>query len=62
MGAVNLNVLFGTCNEELLAKYNYRVQVKEDEMGRACSTHGAEEECVEDFGWKSRRKETTRKT
>jgi hypothetical protein len=24
----------------LLAKYNYNVQVKEDEMGRACNIHG----------------------
>jgi hypothetical protein len=31
-------------NEELLlfAKYNYNDQVKENEMGRACSTHGEE--------------------
>jgi hypothetical protein len=33
----------------------------EDERGRACSTHGREEEC-NDFGGKARRKETTRKT
>jgi hypothetical protein len=25
-------------------------QVKEDAMGRACSTHGGEEECIYDFG------------
>jgi hypothetical protein len=31
-------------------------------MGGACSTHRGEEECIEDFGRKSRRKETTRKT
>jgi hypothetical protein len=30
--------------------------VKRDEMGRACSTRG------EDFGGKTRKKETTRKT
>jgi hypothetical protein len=33
-------------NEELqlvlFAKYNYSKQVKEDEMGRVCSTHGEE--------------------
>jgi hypothetical protein len=29
-------------------------------MGRACSTNGGEEECIEDFGGKARRKETTR--
>jgi hypothetical protein len=28
-------------------------------MGRASSTQGAEEECIEDFGGKARRKETT---
>jgi hypothetical protein len=35
---------------------------KEDEMGRACSTNGGEEECIQDIGGKSRRKETTGKT
>jgi hypothetical protein len=45
----------------LFAKYNSNDQVKEDEMGRACSANGEEEECIEDFGGKARRKETTRK-
>jgi hypothetical protein len=31
--------------------------VKEDEMGRACGTNGGEEECMQDFGGKARRKE-----
>jgi hypothetical protein len=31
-------------------------------MGRECSTHGIEEECILDFGGKARMKETTRKT
>jgi hypothetical protein len=44
----------------LFAKQND--EVKEDEMGMACSTHGGEEECTEDFGGESGRKETTRKT
>jgi hypothetical protein len=35
---------------------------KEDEMGRACSTNGGEEECIKDISGKSRRKETTGKT
>jgi hypothetical protein len=35
--------------------------IKDDEMGRACSTNGGEEECIQDIG-KARRKETTRKT
>jgi PAS domain-containing protein len=47
-------------------KYDYNYQVKEDEMGRACSKNGKGEEeeeyCIRDFGGKSRRKETTRKT
>jgi hypothetical protein len=30
-------------------------------MGRACSTHGGEEKCIEHFGGKTRRNETTRK-
>jgi hypothetical protein len=36
--------------------------VKEDEMGRACSTNKGEEKCIYDIGGKSRRKETSRKT
>jgi hypothetical protein len=31
---------------------------RKDEMGRACSTHGEGNECIEDFGAKARRKET----
>jgi hypothetical protein len=31
-------------------------------MERACSANGGEEECIEGFGVKARRKETTRKT
>jgi hypothetical protein len=30
-------------------------------MGRACSTNGGEEECIQDIGGEARRKETTRK-
>jgi hypothetical protein len=37
-------------NEELhnlyFAKYNLNDQVKEDEMGRSCSTNKGEEECI----------------
>jgi hypothetical protein len=36
--------------------------VKEDEMGRALSTHGGEEESMKGFGGKARRKDTARKT
>jgi hypothetical protein len=49
---------FMTC---ILRKYNYNDQIKEDEMGRACTTHGGEQECIQGFGEKARRKETTRK-
>jgi hypothetical protein len=30
-------------------------------MGRTCSTHGREEECIHGFGGKARRKENTRR-
>jgi hypothetical protein len=33
-----------------------------DEVGRAGCLHGGEDVYIEDFGGKSRRKETTRKT
>jgi hypothetical protein len=37
-------------------------QVKANEVGGACGTHGRGEENVQDFGRKARRKETTWKT
>jgi hypothetical protein len=37
-------------------------QVKEDEVGGTCGTHGRGQESVEGFGGKARKKETTRKT
>jgi hypothetical protein len=36
--------------------------VKEDEMGRACSMNGGEDESMWDIDGKARRKETTGKT
>jgi hypothetical protein len=30
-------------------------------MSRACSTHEGEKECIQGFGGKTRKKETTRK-
>jgi hypothetical protein len=36
--------------------------VKEDEIGRACSTNGGEEECIQGFVVKARSKEARRKT
>jgi hypothetical protein len=35
---------------------------QEDEMGGACGTYGREEDSIQGFGGKARRKETTRKT
>jgi hypothetical protein len=37
------------------SKHNYKDQAKEDEMGRACSTNGGEEECIWDFAGKAGR-------
>jgi hypothetical protein len=37
-------------------------QVKANEVGGACGTHGREEKSVQGFGGKARRKETTWKT
>jgi hypothetical protein len=37
-------------------------QVKENEMGRACSMNKGEEECIKDIGGIARRKESTRTT
>jgi hypothetical protein len=42
--------------------YNYNDWLKEDEMGRACSMNGGEEECIWDFGEKARQKKTAKKT
>jgi hypothetical protein len=38
------------------------IKIKEDEMDKACSTHEREEECVKDFGGKTRRKQSTGNT
>jgi hypothetical protein len=37
-------------------------QIKENEVGGTCGTHGRGEECVQVFDGKARRKETTCKT
>jgi hypothetical protein len=37
-------------------------QVKANEVGRACGTHGRGKKSVQGFGGKARRKETTGKT
>jgi hypothetical protein len=46
----------------LFAIYYYGPHIKDDEMGGAYSTNGREEKRIESFGWKIRRKETTRKS
>jgi hypothetical protein len=38
------------------------IKSEEDDMGRACSTYGVEDKCMDDIGGKARKKETTRKT
>jgi hypothetical protein len=48
--------------QNLNSSKNQNDQVKEDEMGRTCGIHGGEDECIWDFAWKARRKETIRKT
>jgi hypothetical protein len=55
-----------SCGEPLgsaatLLNLRFVLDFKEDKMGRACITYGEEEECIQDFGGKARRKETTRK-
>jgi hypothetical protein len=46
----------------LFVIYNLNDQIIGDQMGRTRSTYGEEEECMQDFREKSRKKETTRKT
>jgi hypothetical protein len=41
---------------------NFNNQIKKDEMGRACHTHGKEEEFILGFDGNFGRKETTRET
>jgi hypothetical protein len=36
--------------------------MKQGELGRACNTHGGEEEDVQGFGGNARKKEATMKT
>ena len=45
-----------------LTKYDSGDQIKKNETGRACSTYGGEERCVQDFGGETLGNETTRKT
>jgi hypothetical protein len=38
------------------------LQIKEDEVGGTCGTHGGGERCLQGFGWEDLRYETTGKT
>jgi hypothetical protein len=54
-------------NEELhnlyaSPKYYSGDQMKEDEIGGTCSTHGTADKCIQRFGRKTQRDEITRKT
>jgi hypothetical protein len=40
----------------LFNKHSEGDQMKEDEMGQACGTHGGEQRCVQDFGGKTEAK------
>jgi hypothetical protein len=33
----------------------WMINIKEDEMGRECSTDGTDEKCIQYFGWKTLR-------
>jgi hypothetical protein len=37
-------------------------EIKENEMGAACTTYGEEERCIQGFGGKTWKKQTTLKT
>jgi hypothetical protein len=52
MCTIDINILFDIYND----------QVKKNEMGRACSTNGREEEFIQDICGKARWKETIGKT
>jgi hypothetical protein len=47
-------------HNKLLTKYYQGDQIKEDEVGGACSAHEGDENCFQNFGREARRKETTR--
>jgi hypothetical protein len=42
-------------------RYDYSNQAKEDKLGRVRCMNRRDEECIQGFGWKARRKETIRK-
>jgi hypothetical protein len=46
----------------LIPKYHLEDQIKDNEVGGACGTHGRGEKSVQGFGGKARGKETIRMT
>jgi hypothetical protein len=46
------------CTHHQISSADY---VKDDEVGGACGTHGRGEKSMQGFGWKARKKETSRK-
>jgi hypothetical protein len=43
----------------LITKYYYSDQIKENEVGGACGTHGGEEKYIQDYSGRARIKKTT---
>lgn len=60
-GCSTHNQWFVQSLEIVTAFYNYN-QKQEDEVGSACRMHGTAEKCIESFGNKFCREETTWKT
>jgi hypothetical protein len=65
-----LRRMFGPKREEMagswrrlhLEELRQILEVKEDEIGRVCSTHGRDGKCIQNFGQKTEREEATQKT
>jgi hypothetical protein len=55
---MNATILCLVC----IAKHYKGDHVKEDEIDGTCTTHGSDEKCMQKFGWKTWREETTWKT
>jgi hypothetical protein len=49
-------------NDELHIFLSYNYQVKDDEMGKACSKHGRDDGFTKSFGRETKKKETSMKT
>jgi hypothetical protein len=56
----HLNVLHILSKD--LSRQGKALEIKENDVGRACGTHGRGEKRVQGFGGKARRKKTTWKT